>query len=232
MKIINFINTHIKYPELARKNGTEGVAVIRFVVDTDGSLLFSDDIDKTILRNPGDGCGAEALRVVKMMPKWIPGKQNGKVVKVQFTMPIKFKLAEGEKANVTWGKTLIQSTVVKEDGQKIIKGRISMVTLNTLLHERKAGLALSVEDKDGKRTEYEHYYFTKFGAYLDRLDKDGKQSYYEYSYEVKGGKLIKKKAPKIKYKVGEIIKFVNYETDKDESGARTHFIELEIMAHK
>lgn len=93
-KIISFINKNIKYPAIARENGIEGTAVIRFVVEKDGSIVFDDDTKKVILRDPGGGCGDEALKVVRKMPKWIPGKQRNNSVRVQFTLPIKFQLAD------------------------------------------------------------------------------------------------------------------------------------------
>jgi protein TonB len=60
---------------------------VSFVVDSKGNVT-----DVKILRGIGGGCDEEALRVVKMMPKWHPGKQNGKNVRVLFNMPIYFKL--------------------------------------------------------------------------------------------------------------------------------------------
>lgn len=93
-KIISFINNNIKYPAIARENGIEGTAVIRFVVEKDGSITFDSDEANVILRDPGGGCGKEALKVVKKMPTWKPGKQRNQPVKVQFTLPIKFQLAD------------------------------------------------------------------------------------------------------------------------------------------
>ncbi|MGK0388960.1 MAG: TonB family protein [Maribacter sp.] len=99
LKIINFLSNNVKYPKAAIKNGTQGTAVIRFVIEEDGSLFFDEEkMEKCMLRDPGNGCGSEALRVMKSMPNWIPGKQDGQPVRVQFTMPIKFKLAEESKA--------------------------------------------------------------------------------------------------------------------------------------
>lgn len=85
--MLEFIYHNIQYPENARKNGIEGMIVISFVVDKDGSIL-----DAKILRNLGGGCGEEALRVINSFPKWNPGIQRGKPVMVQFNLPVRFKL--------------------------------------------------------------------------------------------------------------------------------------------
>jgi periplasmic protein TonB len=86
-KMLEYIYKNIKYPAIARENGVEGTVVITFVVETNGSIT-----DATIARDIGATCGQEALRVVNMMPKWIPGKQRGNAVRVQFNLPVKFKL--------------------------------------------------------------------------------------------------------------------------------------------
>lgn len=87
-----YLGKSIKYPEAARKNNTQGVVYVTFVVKKDGSVSSV----KTI-RGIGDGCDKEAVRVIKEMPKWEPGKQSGKAVNVQFNLPIKFNLAEDDK---------------------------------------------------------------------------------------------------------------------------------------
>jgi TonB family protein len=89
-KLLEFIYANIKYPSDAKDQGIEGVAIVQMVIETDGSVSSSK-----IVRDPGAGTGEEAIRVVDLMPKWIPGKQKGKNVKVQYTLPIKYKL-EGE----------------------------------------------------------------------------------------------------------------------------------------
>ena len=91
--LYNFIYSNLRYPQVAKDNSIEGRVFLRFVVEKDGSIT-----NVRILRDIGGGCGQEAKRVVKMMPKWIPGKQNGKPVRVQFNMPITFKLNEEDKA--------------------------------------------------------------------------------------------------------------------------------------
>ncbi len=86
-QLLKFIYDHIRYPEIARQNGIEGTVYIKFVVEKDGAISQA-----TLARDIGGGCGAEALRVVGMMPKWLPGLQRGRAVRVQFSLPVKFKL--------------------------------------------------------------------------------------------------------------------------------------------
>jgi protein TonB len=82
-----FLAENIVYPQQATENGIQGTVYVSFVVDSKGNVT-----DVKILRGIGGGCDEEALRVVKMMPKWHAGKQNGKQVRVLFNMPIYFKL--------------------------------------------------------------------------------------------------------------------------------------------
>ena len=89
-KMIEFIYKNIKYPEEAKKEGLEGIVVIDFTVKEDGILTGFK-----IIKDIGGGCGTEAMRAMKMMPKWIPGKSEGKPVAVNLKIPVKFKL-DGE----------------------------------------------------------------------------------------------------------------------------------------
>ena len=82
-----FLAENIVYPQQATENGIQGTVYVSFVVDSKGNVT-----DVKVLRGIGGGCDEEALRVVKMMPQWHPGKQNGKLVRVLFNMPIYFKL--------------------------------------------------------------------------------------------------------------------------------------------
>ena len=84
---IKFIVNNLKYPESAKKNGIQGTVYVSFVVETDGYIS-----NIQILRGIGSGCDEEVIRVMKLMPAWIPGKQNGKKVRVQYNMPVKFSL--------------------------------------------------------------------------------------------------------------------------------------------
>lgn len=85
---IRFLTNNIKYPQMARESSIQGTVYVTFVVERDGSVT-----DVRVLRGIGGGCDEEAIRVIKAMPKWVPGKQRGKPVRVQFNMPIKFTLA-------------------------------------------------------------------------------------------------------------------------------------------
>ncbi|MCL2040884.1 MAG: energy transducer TonB [Bacteroidales bacterium] len=86
---LNFLRNNIKYPQVAREIGIQGTVYVSFVVEKDGSIT-----QVTILRGIGGGCDEEAIRVTKLMPKWKPGKQRGKEVRVSYNMPIKFTLHE------------------------------------------------------------------------------------------------------------------------------------------
>ncbi len=85
--LLKFIYTNIKYPALARENGVEGTVVVSFIVEPDGSIT-----DINIAREIGAGCGEETVRVVRLMPPFIPGMQDDEFVRVQFNLPVKFKL--------------------------------------------------------------------------------------------------------------------------------------------
>jgi len=84
---IAFINHGIQYPEIAKRAGVEGKVFIQFVVRTDGKVT-----DVTVGKGIGAGCDEEAVRVVKSMPNWKPGRQNGHPVNVRISVPIVYKL--------------------------------------------------------------------------------------------------------------------------------------------
>ncbi len=84
-----YLSENIHYPDTARKYNIEGRVLIKFVVTEDGIIS-----DCQILKGIGGGCDEEALRVIKNLPPWIPGKQDGKPVKVYYTLPIVFKLTD------------------------------------------------------------------------------------------------------------------------------------------
>ncbi len=83
----SFFSKNIQYPPQAKENGIQGKVVVQFVVNEDGSLS-----DVKVLRDIGEGCADEVLRVLKMMPKWSPGIQFEKPVAVRFNLPVAFKI--------------------------------------------------------------------------------------------------------------------------------------------
>ncbi len=85
--LLNFIQSRLTYPAMAREVAIQGMVIVRFVIEKDGSVTGIE-----LLRDPGGGLGAEAVRVVKSMPKWHPGIQGGRTVRVQFTLPVRFRL--------------------------------------------------------------------------------------------------------------------------------------------
>ena len=88
-KLLEFIKKNTRYPQEAKDVGIQGRVFVYFVVETDGSIG-----DVKILRGIGGTCDEEAMRVVKSMPKWKPGKHNGEFVRVSYQIPIFFKLED------------------------------------------------------------------------------------------------------------------------------------------
>jgi periplasmic protein TonB len=86
-KLFEYLQKNIKYPPVARENGITGRVYVTFVVDKEGKIK-----DAKLIRGIGAGCDEEALRVVRAMPDWKVGKQNGRAVSVQFNLPINFSL--------------------------------------------------------------------------------------------------------------------------------------------
>ena len=82
-----WLNDNIEYPQLSVEMGEQGIVYVQFVVNKDGSIE-----QVRIVRGVSDALDDEAKRVVKKMPKWSPGEQAGKPVRVRFTLPIHFRL--------------------------------------------------------------------------------------------------------------------------------------------
>ena len=85
--LLKYLAEQMKYPVIAQENGVEGQVVVTFIVEKDGSIT-----QPQIIRDIGGGCGLEALRLVRAMPRWEPGKVNGEPVRVAFTLPVRFEL--------------------------------------------------------------------------------------------------------------------------------------------
>ena len=85
--LMQYLSSHLKYPVIAEKNGTQGRVICTFVVEKDGNIA-----DVKVSRSVDPSLDKEAVRVISGMPKWIPGKHNGKECRVKFTLPVTFKL--------------------------------------------------------------------------------------------------------------------------------------------
>ena len=85
--LMQYLSSNIKYPVVAEENGLQGRVVCTFVVERDGSIT-----DVRVIRSVDPSLDKEAVRVVKGMPRWIPGKQNGSAVRVKYTVPVTFRL--------------------------------------------------------------------------------------------------------------------------------------------
>ena len=102
-EMMKFLQQNIKYPKEAQEQGKQGRVIVQFVVNKDGSI-----VNDSIVRSVDPLLDAEALRVVRSMPNWTPGKQRGKEVRVRFTLPVSFRLDGG-----TDNPVMIQATVEK-----------------------------------------------------------------------------------------------------------------------
>lgn len=85
--LMSYLNSNTKYPVVAQENGVQGRVIISFVVERDGSIS-----DVKVARSVDPSLDREAQRVVKSMPRWTPGKQNGQTVRVKYTVPVVFRL--------------------------------------------------------------------------------------------------------------------------------------------
>ena len=85
--LMSFLSRNVKYPKVCQENGIQGRVIIQFVVNKDGNIS-----DVSVYKGVNPYLDAEAIRVIKSMPKWTPGKQKGKYVNVKYTLPISFRL--------------------------------------------------------------------------------------------------------------------------------------------
>ena len=90
-EMMNYLSTNIHYPEAAHKAGIQGRVVVNFIVEADGTISNAN-----VVRSVNEELDAEAIRVVQNMPKWKPGMQNGKTVRVKYNIPVSFRLDSKE----------------------------------------------------------------------------------------------------------------------------------------
>jgi len=84
---MKWLGKNIKYPQISQENGVQGRVIVQFVVNKDGTV-----VDPVVVRGVDPYLDKEALRVITQMPKWKPGKQRGKAVRVKYTVPVMFRL--------------------------------------------------------------------------------------------------------------------------------------------
>lgn len=87
LKLFNWLSANVKYPTIAEENGVQGIVIVSFVVERDGSIT-----DVRVVKSVDPSLDKEAARVIKSMPRWIPGKQKGETVRVKYTVPVTFRL--------------------------------------------------------------------------------------------------------------------------------------------
>jgi TonB family protein len=85
--MLKFLGDNCKYPHIAKEAGIGGIVIVQFIIERDGSIG-----DVKVVRGLGGGCNEEAIRVVKLMPKWAPGRQRGRAVRITCHLPVKFNL--------------------------------------------------------------------------------------------------------------------------------------------
>ena len=109
-EMMKYLQENIKYPEQAKSNGVQGRVIVQFVVNKDGSI--SND---TVVRSVDPLLDAEAIRVVRSMPNWTPGKQKGEAVRVRFTLPVTFRLDGGEESKPAEVKQVVKTSTQGEE---------------------------------------------------------------------------------------------------------------------
>lgn len=104
-QLLLFVNQNVRYPRAAVEAETEGTVVISFVIEKDGGLS-----NLKIVKDIGNGCGEEALRVIRLLPendvKWVPGKKDGQAVRVVFNLPVRFRLEEAPAFSMVAGDSV------------------------------------------------------------------------------------------------------------------------------
>lgn len=138
-----FLGRNIRYPAVDKDNNVQGKVFIQFIVETDGSL---DDFK--VMRAPSETLGDESVRVLSTSPKWIPGYQNGKAVRVMYTVPISFTLSPPDDRK---SKTLQAVEVVGYDKSDTTKQTLKIKNGINLTSPASEALIII----DGKEKTYE-----------------------------------------------------------------------------
>jgi len=141
--MFDFISKNVKYPKESKEKGIEGRVFVQFVVEKDGSLN-----EITVLRGVSEDIDAEAIRVVKAMPNWKPGMNEGKTVRVQYVLPFNFKLTGNENSvTALSGTKWIGSEIGYQEGMKFTM-EMTMDFYNN--NDGLFVMKLTTQDKEGK----------------------------------------------------------------------------------
>ena len=145
--LMQYFRKNMRYPEAAKKRGTQGRVVVRFVVGKDGSVR-----NPKVLRPVDEELDAEAIRLVKAMPKWKPGMEGGQAVDAKFTVPVKFSLDDGQSGDSADG--MAEEGVAVGNGKEplyVVDGKeVSPSVMSALNPERIKGVTVL---KDKSATE-------------------------------------------------------------------------------
>ena len=199
--MFDFIQKNLKYPESAKDKGLEGRVFIGFVVEKDGSLSSFQ-----VLRGVSDDIDAEAVRVLKMMPKWKPGMNNGKPVRVQYTMPFKFQLTGNENTINALSGTKWEGRG-EGIGNDTAEGMKFVMDMTMDFYNNNDGLfvmKLVAQDQEGKSTpqtvfenvglDFTYSYDGKSAGSIQPKNPDGStlggEDQQPYSFVMQDGKII------------------------------------------
>jgi TonB family protein len=146
---MSFIRDNVVYPTEARDAGIQGTVFVTFVIEKDGSIS-----DPRIIRGIGYGCDEEVLRVVGAMPNWIPGRNRGQPVRVQFTMPFRFALDENSRKPAP-APTDEPARITRIEGFGYINGKRFKIDLESLGLRSEPRTVEPVIFIDGKKVDAE-----------------------------------------------------------------------------
>ena len=131
---LEYIQKNMRYPETAKKNGTQGRVTVQFIIDKGGNVT-----DPKVIRAVDKDLDAEAIRLIGMMPKWKPGMQKGQAVAVKYTLPVMFRLEGGEmKSSRTVEMSrrpgsLLDSALVIVDGKEVTQSILNAINVDRIM---------------------------------------------------------------------------------------------------
>ena len=131
---LEYIQKNMRYPETAKKNGTQGRVTVQFIIDKGGNVT-----DPKVIRAVDKDLDAEAIRLIGTMPKWKPGMQKGQAVAVKYTLPVMFRLEGGEmKSSRTVEMSrrpgsLLDSALVIVDGKEVTQSILNAINVDRIM---------------------------------------------------------------------------------------------------